>query len=376
MTNPYAYHTPRLTLEVLDEKSARPVLDYYSRNRAFHQPWFSARDAHCFTLDHQKRQLQEDFQAFLAGRAIPFYLFDNQNPRRVIGRVSLSNIVHGAFRSCFLGYHLDEQSQGQGLAAEAIEAAVRIAFDDFHLHRVEANIMPRNHRSIRLVQRLGFTLEGLSHRYLEINGVWEDHLHFVKLNEPAGSEHAMLPEWTTDRLSIRLLVIDDLPAILSYHDRNQGFINRHNPLADSASSLEADWQDRLSRNQAHMQLGQPFDVGLFLSDRKNTLVGLVSFGAIEPLPYSTCEIGYSVDQSMTGRGIAFEALMTLLPFAFRSFGLNRIHARVRVDNEASLKLLGQLGFTVEGRAREGVFMDGTWHDFLTLSVLRKVFDAL
>jgi len=94
---------------------------------------------------------------------------------------------------------------------------------------------------------------------------------------------------------------------------------------------------------------------------------------IEPIPFCACEISYSVDALMAGRGILFEALMTLLPYGFAVFGINRFYARVRADHEASLKLLRSLGFSAEANVRGGMFMDGVWHDYVTMSVMKKEF---
>ncbi len=49
--------------------------------------------------------------------------------------------------------------------------------------RIEGNIMPRNRASIAVVEKCGFVREGISRKYLKINGVWEDHVHDVVLNE-------------------------------------------------------------------------------------------------------------------------------------------------------------------------------------------------
>jgi ribosomal-protein-alanine N-acetyltransferase len=67
--------------------------------------------------------------------------------------------------------------------AEALRRGIQIIFEDYGLHRIEASIMPRNQRSIKVTEKLGFVNEGLSRRYLKINGVWEDHIHMVLLNE-------------------------------------------------------------------------------------------------------------------------------------------------------------------------------------------------
>ena len=57
------------------------------------------------------------------------------------------------------------------------------AFKAMKLHRVEANIQPRNVRSRALVKKLGFHREGVSPRYLKINGRWRDHERWAILAE-------------------------------------------------------------------------------------------------------------------------------------------------------------------------------------------------
>jgi ribosomal-protein-alanine N-acetyltransferase len=66
---------------------------------------------------------------------------------------------------------------------EAISAGVSVIFEDYGLHRIEANIMPKNKRSLRVAEKLGFYNEGYAKKYLKINGVWEDHIHMVKIND-------------------------------------------------------------------------------------------------------------------------------------------------------------------------------------------------
>ena len=49
------------------------------------------------------------------------------------------------------------------------------AFEDRCLHRVAANILPANRRSLALVRALGFTRDGLMRGLIEIDGAWRDH---------------------------------------------------------------------------------------------------------------------------------------------------------------------------------------------------------
>ena len=96
--------------------------------------------------------------------------------------LGLNEIVRGAFQSCFISYKIDHTLWGRGCGSEAIAYGAEWAFRALGLHRVEANIMPRNTASRRAAAKAGFVEEGLSRQYLKINGVWEDHIHMVRLD--------------------------------------------------------------------------------------------------------------------------------------------------------------------------------------------------
>jgi ribosomal-protein-alanine N-acetyltransferase len=93
----------------------------------------------------------------------------------LVGWFMLSEIVRGAFQNAFLGYAAFAGRDGQGLMHEALQRVLWHAFTRLKLHRVEANIQPHNARSIALVQRVGFRLEGFSPKYLKVAGRWRDH---------------------------------------------------------------------------------------------------------------------------------------------------------------------------------------------------------
>jgi ribosomal-protein-alanine N-acetyltransferase len=102
-----------------------------------------------------------------------------RSDQALLGAVNLNEIVRGAFQSAYLGYWIGAAYARQGYMTEALKLAIQFAFDDLGLHRVEANIIPRNTPSMRVVERLGFQREGLSPRYLKIAGVWEDHARWA-----------------------------------------------------------------------------------------------------------------------------------------------------------------------------------------------------
>ena len=101
----------------------------------------------------------------------------------IVGSINLSQIYGGGFRNAYLGYYVGEQFAGRGYLTEALQLMLRYAFEDLHLHRLEANIQPGNVASLALVKRAGFTREGYSRRYLKIGGRWRDHDRWAILAE-------------------------------------------------------------------------------------------------------------------------------------------------------------------------------------------------
>ncbi|MFF2887273.1 GNAT family N-acetyltransferase [Paenibacillus sp. NPDC057967] len=175
--------TSRLRLFTLDDFAKVPlVLDYFKRNKSFLAAWEIVREDSFYTLQAQQDILFNDMNYSAAGQLSKLWI-SKQGEDRIIGSVALSNIVYGAFLSCHLGYRLDGEEEGKGYMTEALQALIDYAFQELKLHRIEANIMPHNAASFRVVEKLGFQHEGLARKYLKINGKWEDHVHMVLLNE-------------------------------------------------------------------------------------------------------------------------------------------------------------------------------------------------
>lgn len=98
---------------------------------------------------------------------------------RFRGEVNLSSVQRGALQSAYVGYWIDEAVAGHGLMPEAVVVCCRFAFEELHLHRLQISVVPRNHASRRVPEKLGIRSEGIAERYLEIAGVWEDHVRYA-----------------------------------------------------------------------------------------------------------------------------------------------------------------------------------------------------
>jgi ribosomal-protein-alanine N-acetyltransferase len=178
----FSMETPRLWIRPAAPPDALAILDFVNRNYTHLHPVEPERPTSFYTEEHWELQIQRNREELLCGHAARLFLFRTTDPARVIGTANLNQIIRGAFHSCFLGYSLDYNEQGQGLMFEALEAVIRCAFRELSLHRISANYMPHNARSGRLLKRLGFQVEGFARDYLLINGRWEDHILTSLLN--------------------------------------------------------------------------------------------------------------------------------------------------------------------------------------------------
>ena len=99
------------------------------------------------------------------------------------GEVNLNSIQRGPFQNAYVGYWIDQRLAGNGYIPEALVVVFRFAFEEIHLHRVQAAIVPRNDSSRRVAEKLDLREEGMALKYLEINGVWEDHMRLAMTAE-------------------------------------------------------------------------------------------------------------------------------------------------------------------------------------------------
>jgi ribosomal-protein-alanine N-acetyltransferase len=153
------------------------------RNRELLQPYEPVRPAEYWTLYEQRRQLEQATRDAAAGTGFAFGVYDKADGA-LAGRIALANIVRKAWQNATLGYWIDGERNGRGLATDGSKLALRFAFGDAGLHRIQAGVMPRNARSIRVIEKLGMRFEGVAQRYLQINGIWEDHrMYAITLDE-------------------------------------------------------------------------------------------------------------------------------------------------------------------------------------------------
>jgi len=115
---------------------------------------------------------------------------------RFVGEINVNSVQRGPFQNAYVGYWIDEQHAGKGLVPEALVVVARFTFEDLALHRLQVAIIPRNLASRRVVEKLQLREEGLALRYLEINGVWEDHIRYaMTVEEWVERREELLDTW-------------------------------------------------------------------------------------------------------------------------------------------------------------------------------------
>lgn len=174
--------TARTVVRLAEVDEAPAVLRYYLENRERLRPFDPERPPIFYEERFWRGQLRQNIRDLLADRALRLFIFPTAEPERVIGNISFSNFVRGVGQYCTVGYSVDGHAEGGGYMGEALGASIGHVFRELGFHRIEANYMPHNVRSGRLLRRLGFAVEGYSRDYVRIDGRWEDHVRAALIN--------------------------------------------------------------------------------------------------------------------------------------------------------------------------------------------------
>jgi len=173
--SPLRLETARLALLLPRASWAPRVLDYFRRNEAYHAPWSPDVADDFLTLGFWRRRLTDNRAEFEADVSLRLFV-EERATHDIVGTCSFTHIQRGPFLACYLGYTLDQAREGRGYMTEALRAAIPHVFDDLGLHRIMAAYMPDNTRSARVLERLGFLIEGTARDYLFLHGRWRDHV--------------------------------------------------------------------------------------------------------------------------------------------------------------------------------------------------------
>jgi [ribosomal protein S5]-alanine N-acetyltransferase len=171
-----------------------------ARNAEWLAPWEASNPSPGATLPTFGDRVRARTEQARAATALPFIITERvpgQAKPVLVGQLTVSSIVWGSAMMATLGYWVDKDRAGRGIAPTAVAMVTDHCFRELGLHRMEINIRPENGPSLRVVEKLQFRDEGLRPRFLHINGAWADHRSFALTAEEV--PHGLLKPWLARR---------------------------------------------------------------------------------------------------------------------------------------------------------------------------------
>ncbi len=182
-------------------------------------------------------------------------------------------------------------------------------------------------------------------------------------------EIEQFPAIKTERLLLTLPPPETSAPLLAYAIDNKEHLARWSPPRPPEYYTAAYWRARLQVSRDEFTRGESLRLVLFKRDSPlEAVVGECNFTSIVRGPFQACYLGYNLDRRAEGQGLMSEALRAAINYVFSDLKLHRIMANYMPANERSAKLLRRLGFTVEGYARDYLFIDGEWRDHILTSL--------
>jgi ribosomal-protein-alanine N-acetyltransferase len=184
---------PGISIRLVDGADAEPLAEAYARNRRFLAPWEPERDDTFFTPAHQLGIIRSKRAQYELGTEVPWVLLAgdtgvmDDGGAHIIGTITLTGIVRGPFLSANLGYWVDQDFAGRGIATAAVLFVAGHAQRELDLHRIQAATLLHNGASRGVLRHAGFQEIGVAPQYLKIAGRWQDHLlHQLILTQDLG----------------------------------------------------------------------------------------------------------------------------------------------------------------------------------------------
>lgn len=158
------------------------------RSRGFLEPWEPRWAPDELSRRSWRQRLRRYREEADKGTGVTFLIFENTSGR-LAGGISIGNIRRGVAQSAQIGYWMGEEFAGRGLMLDALRLVIPFSFKTLRLHRIEAACIPGNTRSTRLLEKAGFTREGLLRSYLQINGAWQNHYLYALVSGDEGGKN-------------------------------------------------------------------------------------------------------------------------------------------------------------------------------------------
>ncbi len=186
---------------------------------------------------------------------------------------------------------------------------------------------------------------------------------------------SVLPNIVTERLVVRLAGRKDRDAVLDYYRRNHEHLAPFSPLWPADFFSTQYWDFQIERNMNEFLADESVRLFVFEQADPSFVIGNISLGNIVRNAAQFCHLGYGLDENKQGCGYATEAVSAVVNYGFEELKLHRVMANYIPTNEKSGKVLRRVGFTVEGYARDYLYLNGTWQDHILTSMINPRWES-
>lgn len=166
--------TPRIEISQLSPADEQIFLDMTRASHTIHHPWVSPPSDTASFNELLDRNKQDNFKTIV---------IRPKGKQDIIGVFNISQIFYHNFQNSIMGYYTNIAYHGQGYMREGLLQTVAHVFFNLKLHRIEANIICENQRSIKFIKNFRFRHEGMSKNYLYVDNAWRDHEKFALTRE-------------------------------------------------------------------------------------------------------------------------------------------------------------------------------------------------
>lgn len=160
----------------------------------------------------------------------------------------------------------------------------------------------------------------------------------------------------------RLLAVSDVPALTELVQVNRAYLEPWEPIRDEAYFTRAG--QTLLAQAALADYVEGTRIPHVILDEEGAVVGRVNLNNVVRAAFQSCDLGYWLAESSTGRGLATRAVAEMMRVAFDEHGLHRIQAGTLVHNVASQRVLERNGFVRLGLAPGYLQIAGHWQDHI------------
>jgi|JI9StandDraft_1071089.scaffolds.fasta_scaffold10315_3 ribosomal-protein-alanine N-acetyltransferase len=219
--------TKNLILSPLSSSDLKAINEFEIRNKNHLAMWEAttrsdSKDTSLYLTT--QNSLEEQIKECEKGVSVRFLIRPKVALDLIIGFCNFTQIFHGPFQACYIGYKIDLAYQGKGFMFEALQRALVYVFEELKIHRIMANYRPSNVRSAKILHRLGFEIEGYAKNYLLINNRWEDHILTAMCTEKwlLAKDNSISTEaknQSTSNVILREVQISDAPSLVPLMDQ-------------------------------------------------------------------------------------------------------------------------------------------------------------